>query len=312
MASSRPRIRLLALLLMVLACVGQWSYGVEGWGADGHHATCLLAEPLLEPATVDAVRSLLPDYADGSLASLCTWADDIRWQYKWHWTSALHFIDTPDFLCRYNYDRDCHNSYGDVDMCVSGAIYNYTSQLTSYRNSAHSISDPAMLEATARDQYNLTEALLFLAHFVGDVHQPLHVGFTSDAGGNTILVHWYRRKYNLHHIWDNEIINKAKTYYYNSNLQDMIDAIFTNITGDWVEQAKVWGECANDDISCPDIYATESINLACKWAYKNATPGSTLSDDYFFSRLPIVQKRLAQGGVRLAAILNRIFSPSKL
>jgi hypothetical protein len=115
-------------------------------------------------------------------------------------------------------------------MCVSGAIYNYTSQLTSYRNSAHSISDPAMLEATSRDQYNLTEALLFLAHFVGDVHQPLHVGFTSDAGGNTILVHWYRRKYNLHHIWDNEIINKAKTYYYNSNLQDMIDAIFTNIT----------------------------------------------------------------------------------
>jgi hypothetical protein len=62
-------------------------------------------QPLLEPATVDAVRSLLPDYADGSLASLCTWADDIRWQYKWHWTSALHFIDTPDFLCRYNYDR---------------------------------------------------------------------------------------------------------------------------------------------------------------------------------------------------------------
>jgi hypothetical protein len=44
MASSIPRIRVLALLLMVLACVGQWSYGVEGWGADGHHATCLLAE----------------------------------------------------------------------------------------------------------------------------------------------------------------------------------------------------------------------------------------------------------------------------
>jgi hypothetical protein len=63
-----------------------------------------ILQPLLEPATVDAVRSLLPDYANGSLASLCTWADDIRWQYKWHWTSALHFIDTPDFLCRYNYD----------------------------------------------------------------------------------------------------------------------------------------------------------------------------------------------------------------
>lgn len=48
--------------------------------------------------------------------------------------------------------------------------------------------------------------------------------------------------------------------------------------------------------------------LACKFAYRNATPGSTLKDEYFLSRLPIVEKRLAQGGVRLAAILNRIFT----
>jgi hypothetical protein len=41
---------------------------------------------------------------------------------------------------------------------------------------------------------------MFLAHFVGDVHQPLHVGFEEDEGGNTIKVHWYRRKENLHHV----------------------------------------------------------------------------------------------------------------
>jgi len=41
---------------------------------------------------------------------------------------------------------------------------------------------------------------MFLAHFVGDVHQPLHVGFEDDEGGNTITVHWYRRKANLHHV----------------------------------------------------------------------------------------------------------------
>ncbi|KAF9587967.1 hypothetical protein IFM89_006292, partial [Coptis chinensis] len=75
-------------------------------------------------------------------------------------------------------------------------------------------------------------------------------------------------------------------------------------------------------------YASESIRLACKYAYRNATPGSTLTvgllcycfsiflylrsfvlaDDYFLSRLPTVERRLAQGGVRLAATLNRIFT----
>ncbi|RWW24702.1 hypothetical protein GW17_00010989 [Ensete ventricosum] len=57
------------------------------------------------------------------------------------------------------------------------------------------------------------------------------------------------------------------------------------------------------------LHASESIRLACKFAYRNATPGSTLGDDYFLTRLPIVEKRLAQGGVRLAAVLNRIFVP---
>ncbi len=90
MLHSIHNINLCSLLVLVLHLFPFWP---------------LFLQPLLEPATVDAVRSLLPDYADGSLASLCTWADDIRWQYKWHWTSALHFIDTPDFLCRYNYDR---------------------------------------------------------------------------------------------------------------------------------------------------------------------------------------------------------------
>jgi len=83
-------------------------------------------------------------------------------------------------------------------------------------------------------------------------------------------------------------------------------------------------------------YASESAEDACKWAYKDVSEGSVLdgkqwefwwlwkifsnylfcsnynmkmhsADEYFFSRFPIVNLRLAQGGVRLAATLNRIF-----
>ncbi|XP_027191689.1 endonuclease 4-like isoform X8 [Cicer arietinum] len=158
---------------------------------------------------------------------------------------------------------------------------------------------------------NLTEALMFLSHFVGDVHQPLHVGFTGDLGGNSITVRWYRRKTNLHHVWDDMIIESALKTFYGSDLSIMIQAIQSNITDIWSNDISFWEHCAHNYTACPDRYASESISLACKFAYKNATPGSTLEDEYFLSRLPIVEKRLAQGGVRLAAILNRIFTSNK-
>jgi hypothetical protein len=225
---------------------------------------------------------------------------------KYHWTAPLHYIDTPDFLCRYNYDRDCHDEHGNQGFCASGAINNFTAQLTQFHLQRQR-SRP-LLTTASQSEYNLTEALLFLAHIVGDIHQPLHVGFTSDAGGNTIMVRWYRRKANLHHVWDNEILDRGRDLYYNKSIPTMVDAIMQNITNKWVRDAKAWSECPNGEIACPDTYATEGISLACLYAYRNATPGTTLGDEYFLSRLPIVETRLAQGGVRLAAILNRLFN----
>ncbi|KAF3638208.1 Endonuclease 5 [Capsicum annuum] len=153
---------------------------------------------------------------------------------------------------------------------------------------------------------NLTEALMFLSHFVGDVHQPLHVGFIGDLGGNTIVVRWYRRKTNLHHVWDTMIIESALKTYYKSDIMLMIQALMKNITDGWSDEVPSWEDCPK--LVCPDPYASESIHLACKFAYRNATPGSTLTDDYFLSRRPVVEKRLAQSGVRLAEVLNRIFT----
>ncbi|XP_058215421.1 endonuclease 4-like isoform X2 [Rhododendron vialii] len=269
--------------------------GILGWGKDGHYTVCKIAQGYLSEDASLAVNELLPRSAQGDLASVCSWADEIRFHY--HWSGPLHYIDTPDFRCNYNYSRDCHNSAGQKNMCVSGAINNYTMQLMSgYKDS------------NTESKYNLTEALMFLSHFIGDIHQPLHVGFTGDEGGNTITVRWYRRKTNLHHVWDNMIIESAVKMFYGSDLSMMIQAIQRNITDGWSDDILPWESCSLDQTACPDSYAFESINLACKFAYRNATPGSTLEDDYFLSRLPVVEKRLAQGGVRLAATLNRIFA----
>ena len=61
----------------------------------------------------------------------------------------------------------------------------------------------------------------------------------------------------------------------------------------------------------PCSYAIESINLSCNYAYKDVVQNITLGDDYYFTRYPVVEKRLAQAGVRLALILNRIFDKKK-
>lgn len=271
--------------------------GISCWGKEGHYATCKIAQGYLTEEALRAVTALLPDRAEGDLAAVCSWPDEIKHRYHWRWSSALHYVDTPDFRCNYKYCRDCHDTAGHKDRCVTGAIYNYTLQLMSGYHDMNS-----------EIKYNLTEALMFLSHFVGDVHQPLHVGFLGDEGGNTIIVRWYRRKTNLHHVWDNMIIESAMKMYYSSSLATMIQAIQNNITDVWFNEISSWENCTSDHSVCPDPYASESINLSCKFAYRNATPGCTLGDDYFLSRLPVVEKRLAQGGVRLAAILNRIFT----
>ncbi|KAF8407803.1 hypothetical protein HHK36_006939 [Tetracentron sinense] len=284
---------------------------IHGWGIEGHLTVCRIAQVYLfsffyfhllvfvllqqrlSEAAANTVKKLLPDYADNDLGSLCSWADHVKFRY--HWSSALHYIDTPDSLCTYQYNRDCKDENGEKDRCVAGAINNYTTQLLSYG------------AASSQAEYNLTESLLFLSHLMGDIHQPLHVGFTSDRGGNTIDVHWYRRKAVLHHVWDDSIIETAEERFYDSNVDDLINAIQKNITGEWADQVQRWENCSLNKTACPDIYASEGIKAACEWAYKGVTEGSILEDDYFLSRLPVVNLRLAQGGVRLAATLNRIF-----
>lgn len=52
---------------------------------------------------VAAVKELLPESAGGNLAAVCSWPDQIRHNFRWRWSSALHYVDTPDFNCNYEY-----------------------------------------------------------------------------------------------------------------------------------------------------------------------------------------------------------------
>ncbi|GMI87835.1 endonuclease 2 [Hibiscus trionum] len=288
MADCKMQIMLVLCSFILLATLPP----IYGWGTDGHSIVCKIAQSRLSDAAVDAVKELLPKWAEDDLGSVCSWADQVKFRYRW--SSPLHYINTPE-ICTYQYKRDCKDEDGIAGRCVAGAINNYTSQLLTSNS------------ASNKAQNNLTEALLFLSHFMGDIHQPLHVGFADDKGGNTIDVHWYKRKAVLHHVWDTNIIETAEERFYDLNVDSMVDAIQQNITSEWADEVKRWETCSLNKTACPDIYASEGIKAACDWAYKGVQQESVLEDDYFLSRLPIVNRRLAQGGVRLAATLNRIF-----
>ncbi|KAJ3708905.1 hypothetical protein LUZ61_012610 [Rhynchospora tenuis] len=118
---------------------------------------------------------------------------------------------------------------------------------------------------------------MFLAHFVGDIHQPLHCGFAADYGGNNIPVNWYDVKSNLHRDYYAQKVNK-------------------------------WKACGNDAFACAKKFASESIELVCALAYKDVQPDFTLGDDYFTSRISTVEERIMQAAIRLASLLNKIFS----
>ncbi|KAF3545895.1 hypothetical protein DY000_02009689 [Brassica cretica] len=259
-------------------------HGALSWGVGGHYAVCKIAQSYFEKNTLVAVKKLLPAYANGELAAVCSWPDEIKRRPEWNWTYALHYADTPNYECRV-FSWGCRNG-----KCVTGAIFNYASHLM------------------FQFHYNLTETLLFVSHFMGDVHQPLHEGFKGDQGGNNVKLNWYNQETNLHRVWDDKIIESALKKYYNSSLSVMIHSLLNKLEYGWSNDVPSWESCPGHQTVCPNRYAFESIDLACKYAYKDATTGTTLGDYYFLSRLYIVEKRIAQGGIRLAATLNRIFS----
>jgi hypothetical protein len=147
------------------------SLHVYGWGPVGHSTVVRLAQSQLTDAASEWTRSVLPWHWYGNLSAFASWADDILYPdtnpygfANWQWSRPLHYINIPDWSCNYHAERDCVD-----DICVAGAIRNYTKQLE-----------------TEFDHIKLGEALNFLIHYVGDIHQPLHTGFVNDRGGNNV------------------------------------------------------------------------------------------------------------------------------
>jgi len=226
-----------------------------------------------------------------TLESVAPWADTVRDNPAFSsWSPPLHFINTPDWQCAFTPATDCGNL-----SCVYGAILNYTARSA---------------KQTGEQQY---EALKFLDHFLGDIHQPLHVSFLSNLGGNTIEGTYYGASENLHHVWDYNILNTRITNDFSGDQQSYINYLIQQLKGPWKSNATEWASCVTPGVAqCVVNWATESASLACTYSYKDQTgkviaQGFSLAQPYYQFTIPIVEMQLAKGAVRLAGLLNNLW-----
>ncbi|KAK1303008.1 Endonuclease 4 [Acorus calamus] len=106
-------------------------------------------------------------------------------------------------------------------------------------------------------------------------------------------------KFTFLQVWDTNMIETAMKDFYNKDINLMIQAIQMNITEGWSNNIIEWETCPGELLTCPNKFASESIETACDYAYKGVEQDSTLADEYFFSRLPVMEKRIAQAGVSI-------------
>jgi hypothetical protein len=286
----------LVLCAITIANATGDDWHLPGWGHEGHEITAAIAQNLLGNNANSNVNQLL---GGATMESIASWADQVRRDPAYKWSGPLHFINSPDWACNYDRNRDCHSEDGDPMACVDGAIQNYTARVTD--------------GSIGADQN--AEALKFLVHFVGDIHQPLHCGFTSDRGGNSIEGTFEGEASNLHHVWDTSILLKRMNENYSGDQDAMAAALTKHVQTDWAPLAQQWTTCNNTAPhgACSDQWGMESVTLACGYAYVDTdgqthlTDGFELGDGYYLRTSPIVEQQLAKGGVRLAAILNSLF-----
>ena len=258
------------------------------WSTLGHRLVGELAQRHLSPAATAEVAVLLAGEPQPTLAGVATWADTLRDSDppRFKATSRWHYINTPPGTCGYVAERDCANG-----ECVIGAI----------EAQRRILADRGQPLAARRD------ALKFLVHFVGDVHQPMHANNHADKGGNDYQVSlrtdlqpeaYARAKYvdgvmgtNLHSVWD---------FYVLASLRLDLPGYAKRL------DARPWPPLTTP-LSVPQAWAGESCRLV---ESRRIYPDThKLDRAYLDLHRPLAEQRVHQAAYRLAALLNTTLAP---
>ncbi|APG60042.1 S1/P1 nuclease [Christiangramia salexigens] len=258
--------RLLLSVICILCLNISFASG-DDWGKTGHRATGEIAEAHLNKKTKKAIKSLLNGHG---LAFVSNHADDIKSDPDYRKYGPWHYVNIDPEVEEYSLEDA--SKKGDLVQAIRKCI--------------------SVLKDGNAPREKKQFFLKMLVHFVGDLHQPFHVGHSSDKGGNDIQVRWFNDGSNIHRVWDSEMINFYQMSYTElaQNTDDLSKSELKTIQEgsllDWVY---------------------ESRNMA-EELYSGVNSGDKLGYSYMYEHMPTVLSQLQKGGLRLAKILNDIYS----
>lgn len=259
--------RLFLFALSLLVAVSIPPRPARAWGYDGHRIVCAIAWDLLKPAERAWVEWILDAKGRDAFAESCLWTDEFRrWSTE---TAPLHYVNVPRGSDRLEPARDC-TAMG----CVATEVLNQA---------------PRIRSTYSRD------ALRFTAHFVGDMHQPLHMGYADDLGGNLVKGKFMGLDTNLHGVWDYGMLEATRRPW-----REIADDLSKQITqGDrWA-----WGGGTPIEWAQATLAIAHSTMVGYGTTYAPTKPPFDLGQPYLDANLATAYTQMQKAGSRLADIL---------
>lgn len=235
--------------------------GLLAWGDKGHEIIAQIARSHLPHHVIDSVQFYL---RETSFEKAALWMDEIKKDRAYDSLKPKHYI---------NIDRD--KTY--VKKNEPNII-----------NELELVIDQ-LLNKKLKSRIEIKTAIMILFHLVGDLHQPLHVGYGRDKGGNSVHLFYNNRKTNLHKVWDMDIIENEKidlntclslSNQYSKAEKKVIQKI--NIL-DWMNESRNF---------LRDVYSYKSEDLDSSYIHKNSA---------------LIKNQLAKAGLRLGSVLSQCF-----
>ncbi len=264
-------------------------------GKLGHQIVCQLAFEYLPSAKQAEVTKLLNTIpqrhqdlinsynyikqgAKVTFPNACTWADAIKRLDEFKSYSAWHYMNVPREHSKIE-PKDCESN------CLPQAVLEHQKIL-----------------AQTKNNWKKAQALLFLGHWVGDIHQPLHISFADDLGGNKVkFSHLETKCSNLHWYWDQCVLYKGK--HSKTKWLDLLKAKWNLHSQPNWQTEQVW-QWADESFQIVKGSGFNYCQLNGHGRCERPEQEIKLPPDYLKQYQPIMEQRLLQAAQRLTKVLE--------
>ncbi|KAI0026008.1 nuclease P1 [Xylariomycetidae sp. FL0641] len=286
-----------------LAAAGALFGPALAWNKDVHQQIGYMADKLVAVGTREVMAQLLPAESQGQLGEVAAQPDDFKhtdagaYSEQWHWIDSS---DGPPGYCNVYYNRDCTSG-----GCVVSAIANQTTILQGC------IARVKAGQLRNGEDGVCAQATMFLAHFLGDVTQPLHASGVA-AGGNDYPVTFDGEETELHAVWDGDILYHAANVsgFSNTSISPFFDAIVGDIRADmFPEPTAAWTTCVDPStpVDCALAWARDANAWTCDYVYSQVYNGTDLATSgYADGAAPIARLQTAKAALRLASWMDAL------